>query len=110
MLEVTYLLYCFAGQAGVVHGIACWFDVLFDGSTSQRWLSTAPGQPTTHWYALHPFHNACCDTIVSVLLLRTSLTCLLQTTLSSIQIMLVADLSTCSSHLVCLEEESDLYF
>ena len=38
-----------AGQAGVVHGIACWFDVLFDGSTTQRWLSTAPGQPTTHW-------------------------------------------------------------
>lgn len=38
--------------AARVHGLACWFDVLFDGSTSQRWLSTAPGQPTTHWYQL----------------------------------------------------------
>ncbi|KAL3142539.1 hypothetical protein ABBQ38_002861 [Trebouxia sp. C0009 RCD-2024] len=40
------------GRACVVHGIACWFDVLFDGSSSQRWLSTAPGQPTTHWFQL----------------------------------------------------------
>ncbi|GAV74905.1 PRMT5 domain-containing protein [Cephalotus follicularis] len=35
-----------------VHGLACWFDVLFNGSTVQRWLSTAPGAPTTHWYQL----------------------------------------------------------
>ncbi|KAG9444564.1 hypothetical protein H6P81_015904 [Aristolochia fimbriata] len=35
-----------------VHGLACWFDVLFDGSSVQRWLSTAPGAPTTHWYQL----------------------------------------------------------
>ncbi|XP_039128696.1 probable histone-arginine methyltransferase CARM1 isoform X1 [Dioscorea cayenensis subsp. rotundata] len=35
-----------------VHGLACWFDVLFDGSSVQRWLSTAPGSPTTHWYQL----------------------------------------------------------
>ncbi|KQK14705.1 probable histone-arginine methyltransferase CARM1 isoform X2 [Brachypodium distachyon] len=35
-----------------VHGLACWFDVLFDGSTVQRWLTTAPGSPTTHWYQL----------------------------------------------------------
>ncbi|CAN1857637.1 Probable histone-arginine methyltransferase 1.3 [Linum perenne] len=35
-----------------VHGLACWFDVLFDGSTVQRWLTTAPGAPTTHWYQL----------------------------------------------------------
>ena len=32
-----------------VHGVACWFDVLFDGSVQPRWLTTAPGQPTTHW-------------------------------------------------------------
>jgi hypothetical protein len=30
-----------------VHGIACWFDVLFPGG---EWLSTAPGLPTTHWF------------------------------------------------------------
>ncbi|KAL7184841.1 hypothetical protein ACSBR2_026894 [Camellia fascicularis] len=35
-----------------IHGLACWFDVLFDGSTVQRWPSTAAGAPTTHWYQL----------------------------------------------------------
>uniref|UniRef100_A0A161ZJM3 type I protein arginine methyltransferase n=1 Tax=Daucus carota subsp. sativus TaxID=79200 RepID=A0A161ZJM3_DAUCS len=35
-----------------IHRLACWFDVLFDGSTVQRWLTTAPGAPTTHWYQL----------------------------------------------------------
>ncbi|XP_048497405.1 probable histone-arginine methyltransferase 1.3 [Beta vulgaris subsp. vulgaris] len=35
-----------------VHGLACWFDVLFNGSSVQRWLTTAPGSPTTHWYQL----------------------------------------------------------
>ncbi|KAI8003188.1 putative histone-arginine methyltransferase 1.3 [Camellia lanceoleosa] len=35
-----------------IHGLACWFDVLFNGSTVQRWLSTAPGAATTHWYQL----------------------------------------------------------
>jgi histone-arginine methyltransferase CARM1 len=34
----------------VVHGLAFWFDVLFDGTSSQVWLSTAPTQPLTHWY------------------------------------------------------------
>lgn len=36
--------------AAVVHGLAFWFDVSFDGSCSQVWLSTAPTQPLTHWY------------------------------------------------------------
>ncbi|KAM7488169.1 hypothetical protein LguiB_025653 [Lonicera macranthoides] len=35
-----------------IHGLACWFDVLFNGSTVQRWLTTSPGAPTTHWYQL----------------------------------------------------------
>ncbi|CAF0813781.1 unnamed protein product [Adineta steineri] len=34
----------------VVHGLAFWFDVSFDGTSSQVWLSTAPTQPLTHWY------------------------------------------------------------
>ncbi|KAK1277748.1 putative histone-arginine methyltransferase CARM1 [Acorus gramineus] len=43
----------FVASAGTrVHGLACWFDVLFDGSSVQRWLTTAPGTPTTHWYQL----------------------------------------------------------
>lgn len=28
------------------------FDVLFDGTTMKCWLTTAPGQPTTHWFQL----------------------------------------------------------
>ncbi|GMP68455.1 hypothetical protein CsSME_00028077 [Camellia sinensis var. sinensis] len=44
----------FKAPAGTrIHGLACWFDVLLDGSTVQRWLSTAPGASTTHWYQLH---------------------------------------------------------
>lgn len=35
-----------------VHGLACWFDVLFGGTTAERWLSTAPGLQTTHWFQL----------------------------------------------------------
>ncbi|GKD97902.1 probable histone-arginine methyltransferase 1.3, partial [Tanacetum coccineum] len=31
-----------------IHGLACWFDVLFNG----RWLTMAPGAPMTHWYQL----------------------------------------------------------
>jgi len=34
----------------VVHGLAFWFDVSFDGTSSQIWLSTSPTQPLTHWY------------------------------------------------------------
>lgn len=36
--------------AGTVHGLAFWFDVLFQGSTVPVWLSTAPQEPLTHWY------------------------------------------------------------
>ncbi|KAK9808329.1 hypothetical protein WJX73_002343 [Symbiochloris irregularis] len=35
-----------------VHGLACWFDVLFAGSAAERWLSTAPFLQTTHWFQL----------------------------------------------------------
>jgi len=35
-----------------VHGIATWFDVAFPGSSAQRFLSTAPGLPVTHWFQL----------------------------------------------------------
>eukprot|EP00250_Pteridium_aquilinum_P012269 c20611_g1_i1 orf=496-2277(-) len=41
-----------ATMATRIHGLACWFDVLFNGSSVQRWLTTAPGAPTTHWYQL----------------------------------------------------------
>jgi len=34
----------------VVHGLAFWFDVSFDGTSAQVWLSTSPTQPLTHWY------------------------------------------------------------
>lgn len=34
---------------GLVEGLVGWFDVAFDGSNWQGWLSTAPGMPPTHW-------------------------------------------------------------
>jgi hypothetical protein len=37
-------------DAIAVHGLACWFDVEFNGSTDQRTLSTSPDLPRTHWY------------------------------------------------------------
>lgn len=40
------------GKPCTVHGIASWFDVSFDGTTSPRILSTSPGMPVTHWFQL----------------------------------------------------------
>jgi len=37
-------------ESGTVHGLAFWFDVLFDGTSYPVWLSTAPTEPLTHWY------------------------------------------------------------
>eukprot|EP00811_Abedinium_folium_P019147 NODE_2807_length_2141_cov_7.234359.p1 GENE.NODE_2807_length_2141_cov_7.234359~~NODE_2807_length_2141_cov_7.234359.p1 ORF type:complete len:520 (-),score=121.78 NODE_2807_length_2141_cov_7.234359:489-2048(-) len=39
-------------QPCLVHGIAGWFDALFEGSTSRVPLSTAPWSPGTHWYQI----------------------------------------------------------
>eukprot|EP00850_Spirogloea_muscicola_P016734 SM000138S00041 [mRNA] locus=s138:87622:91910:- [translate_table: standard] len=52
LYEIDIPLSFTAATAARVHGLACWFDVLFDGSSLPRWLSTAPGSPTTHWYQL----------------------------------------------------------
>ncbi|XP_057531192.1 probable histone-arginine methyltransferase CARM1 [Amaranthus tricolor] len=35
-----------------VHGLACWFDVLFDESSVPRLLITATGYPTIYWFKL----------------------------------------------------------
>ena len=32
--------------------MAAWFDVLFAGTRATRWLTTAPGLPTTHWFQM----------------------------------------------------------
>ena len=37
-------------KTGLCHGLALWFDVLFDGTTVKAVLSTAPTEPATHWY------------------------------------------------------------
>lgn len=37
-------------QTGICHGLAFWFDVSFNGSAQQIWLSTSPISPLTHWY------------------------------------------------------------
>ncbi|GAA0158786.1 protein modifying enzyme [Lithospermum erythrorhizon] len=52
LYEIDIPLKFIASVGARIHGLACWFDVLFDGSTVQRWLTTAPGAPTTHWYQL----------------------------------------------------------
>jgi len=36
----------------LIHGIAGWFDALFEGSQSTVVLSTAPWCPGTHWYQI----------------------------------------------------------
>ncbi len=36
----------------MVHGLGCWFDIFFSGSTRGEWLTTAPGCATTHWFQL----------------------------------------------------------
>ncbi|KAH7513362.1 hypothetical protein FEM48_Zijuj12G0192000 [Ziziphus jujuba var. spinosa] len=56
LYEIDIPLRFIASVGTRVHGLACWFDVLFNGSypsnTVQRRLTTAPGAPTTHWYQL----------------------------------------------------------
>ncbi|XP_020591017.1 probable histone-arginine methyltransferase CARM1 [Phalaenopsis equestris] len=52
LYEIDIPLSFVASVGTRVHGLACWFDVLFDGSSVQRWLTTAPGSPTTHWYQM----------------------------------------------------------
>lgn len=37
-------------EMGTCHGLAFWFDVEFNGTDQQVWLSTAPSEPLTHWY------------------------------------------------------------
>lgn len=45
-------------ESATVHGLAFWFDVAFEGSTSPVWLSTAPTEPLTHWYQVSEvFHS-----------------------------------------------------
>ena len=37
-------------RTAVMHGLACWFDVDFDGSDARITLSTGPHCAGTHWY------------------------------------------------------------
>jgi len=39
-------------QPCLIHGIAGWFDALFEGSDANIVLSTAPWCPGTHWYQI----------------------------------------------------------
>ncbi|KAG0495711.1 hypothetical protein HPP92_000402 [Vanilla planifolia] len=52
LYEIDIPLNFIASVGTRVHGLACWFDVLFNGSSFQRWLTTSPGSPTTHWYQM----------------------------------------------------------
>ncbi|XP_057467549.1 probable histone-arginine methyltransferase 1.3 isoform X2 [Actinidia eriantha] len=55
LYEIDVPLKFIASMRARIHGLACWFDVLFDGSVVQRWLTTAPGAPTTHWNQVRCF-------------------------------------------------------
>jgi histone-arginine methyltransferase CARM1 len=37
-------------KTSILHGIASWFDVDFNGSTAVIKLSTSPSSAATHWY------------------------------------------------------------
>ncbi len=50
LLNIDVPLKYNVNAASVVHGLAFWFDVAFNGSQCQTWLSTSPTQPLTHWY------------------------------------------------------------
>jgi len=39
-------------QPCLVHGLAGWFDAVFEGSNTTVTLSTAPWSPGTHWYQI----------------------------------------------------------
>lgn len=45
-------------KSGVLHGLAFWFDVFFDGTNRTVRLSTSPTEPLTHWYQVRCFVNA----------------------------------------------------
>lgn len=48
--ELTLPFEFVSNRTGVCHGLACWFDVVFDGSASRVVLNTGPAHPGTHWY------------------------------------------------------------
>jgi histone-arginine methyltransferase CARM1 len=37
-------------RTSLLHGLACWFDVDFNGTENHVKLCTGPGSPDTHWY------------------------------------------------------------
>lgn len=48
--EVTMTVSVTTPFPTTVHGLAFWFDVLFDGTREPVYLSTSPMAPVTHWY------------------------------------------------------------
>ena len=58
-----------------MHGIAGWFDVEFLGTSKKVVLTTAPGEPTTHWHQLrcmfqHPVFVMAGQVIAGTLLMQ----------------------------------------
>ncbi|KNC71450.1 hypothetical protein SARC_16010, partial [Sphaeroforma arctica JP610] len=50
LFEIKMPIHLKHDKPATIHGIAYWFDVIFDGSHKPTWLSTAPYSPLTHWY------------------------------------------------------------
>lgn len=44
----------------LIHGLAAWFDIYFDGTDKQLGFSTSPWSPPTHWYYVTYLLNTLC--------------------------------------------------
>ena len=44
-------------RAALLHGVAFWFDVTFDGNTETVKLDTGPWAPATHWQQMRMFFS-----------------------------------------------------
>lgn len=50
LAEITIPLRFEVSKTSMMHGLACWFDADFLGSSNQVKLDTSPTSPGTHWY------------------------------------------------------------
>ena len=50
LLEFNIDLEFVINKPSLMHGISCWFDTYFEGSTQKVVLSTSPHSHPTHWY------------------------------------------------------------
>ncbi len=52
LLEFSIDLDFLINKPSIMHGITCWFDTYFTGTSKEIVLSTSPYNNPTHWYQL----------------------------------------------------------